>query len=488
MKGYSLIPEELWPKYTLQLENVHKLYDNFLAYIETAKDDKSSTPSDRVHYSVPVFHYFTVLRKAGLYERLFEVYNLLEAEGSELLTPQVYSSMFAHLSHRKALPSGMEGDVRHKSASDARLIWRQMLRTFAKTGYEADAILITHLIFCLSRGRPADQLFAFDIVRDYLGLVPPGEPAVQSKIPMHPYAFVSVLELCMASKKYALCIHYTLQMMEREPEMVDARTCEVALRALASRSSMGTMAEASQALEIVEFLLREAALSKHRSAQLWPTPSIYRAALAVCWRGGDWVTATRLFELITRIDADSFLDGQTPAKPPSARPGAAMDVSNMSLLVRTALASGVPAHMRQCLRMVDHIQLLDELQPDAIASSNTKGLKLSLAEYNYYRGQYAFRLVSLINAVFKHNALVTEGKVEAGEDQYVIPEGEQRRWLSIRTEVTGYMEARPGWKLPTSVPFIERSQLGSAGQIAKAEESVDNEMTNRHIKSAPAAS
>ena len=51
----------------------------------------------------------------------------------------------------------------------------------------------------------------------------------------------------------------------------------------------------------------------------------------------DWETATRIFGLITRIDADGFLDGRTPEQPAATWHGAAMDVTTLSLLVRTAL-------------------------------------------------------------------------------------------------------------------------------------------------------
>ena len=71
LKGYSQITEEQWPQYTQQLENVHKAFEGFMAFADTVKH-KNPTPTELNNTATT--HYFIILGRAGLHQRLFEVF------------------------------------------------------------------------------------------------------------------------------------------------------------------------------------------------------------------------------------------------------------------------------------------------------------------------------------------------------------------------------------------------------------------------------
>lgn len=469
-------------QYTQQLENVHKAFENFMAYADTMKLKNAAHTELN---NAAITHYFAVLGRAGLHQRLFEVYNLLDSEGPLAPGPHLYSSMFSALGMRKTLPPSVGGDVHHQNASDAKLIWKQMIKNFAKNGHQVDSHLVRGLLMNLGNGRPADQLYAFDVIREYLGLVPPGEPVVEAKVPLNPFLLDSVLHLCMLSKKHSLCMRYLLRIMEQQPHVVEAKHCETALRANAARASLGSLTESSQALEIVEFMLREAVLNKNKKREVWPTILTYRYALCACWHNGDWMTAVRLFELMTRLDADAFLDSKHVELPRQERT-IWPDAPVMSFLVRTALASAEPADMRQCLRMVERVGLVElGLDGGKQAAATDGTTRDRLNERNHYRLQYAQGVVDLVGAVLKSSKKVAEGEGKAVKvDAYALSEREESRWTALRKEVRARLREKPAWVTNTSLPWLEESVLGSARGVAAMDSHVDYQMTNRHIKSA----
>ncbi|CDO76250.1 hypothetical protein BN946_scf184470.g8 [Trametes cinnabarina] len=243
-----------WEKHTKLYESVHKTYQAFLDFIDAVKEHNPQSPQIAV---APVDAYIRVLARAADYQRAFDVWNALDEDGPLSPGIRTYSAMLFVCCLRGQTASGETAQsVRERAASDARLIWRQLVKRMERDeSLVPDVILIDIMIRCLALGRPADHIVAFDILRDYVGLAKPGETAPPAQVELSPILLQDVLFLCQMAQKPRLCVHFVQQLMETQPTILDNGHMEQVLTAYGTLGAMGAITDASRALQTVEWMI-----------------------------------------------------------------------------------------------------------------------------------------------------------------------------------------------------------------------------------------
>lgn len=469
LRGYCQIED--WTTYTQQLENTHKLWAEYMELVETYKA-QGNDPNEV--YTSPLSSYITILGKAGQWQRFFDVYNSLSLDEPPSPDAFTYSAVLEALNWRKQLPGFTDAQVIQQNASDAKLIWKQVVKASAKLGFEIDSHLVRSIIRPLSYGGPSDRLFAFDVIREHLGLSPPGEPPIKAKVQLNHFLLEPVLNLCVRAQKPALCLHYMQQFMETAPGAVTTSHCDIALYANAMQAAKGSLSESTRALEIVDWMLTQDALAatspsaRADNLTLSPRTKTLRLALVPCWRGRDWETAARIFQRLTHYDMGRFADGAREVKPgDNARlKGKSVEANAgaMSLLARTAFVSGEVANMRQCLRLIEHMGATTLEWKDGEDQHDKEAL--------YNHTTYAQAVVDLANTALKAK--------EA--EEYTSTAQEKERWKALKETARHQLSQHPKWR-SVSPPTLEASSLGSVRGMTAMEAHVDFKMTHRHLKS-----
>ncbi|PCH41242.1 hypothetical protein WOLCODRAFT_16983 [Wolfiporia cocos MD-104 SS10] len=471
--GYSQVRD--WSKLTKQLGYVHKLFQSYQDYVQRVKELNPRSPELNV---LPVSAYMKILGDIGDWQKMFDVFYEMDDEGPLAPDAYVFTAMIRALQQRRpaALTPEELTRTRLQNASDVRLLWRALLRVVAKNPHIAlDSHLVTLTINTLvASRRPADFLFAFDIVRDFLGLAKPGEEPKPVVVPMSGHIMSEVLWLCNVSQKYRLGIHFFKQIADRplhpgEEPVISRGHVENVIRAYAGLQLMGSGQEASQALEILEWALQEASVHRDAIKRLRPTITTFTLVLGCCWRSGDWPCAARTFELMTGFNAINFLDsdkGGVSLPPQSSDKNIMPDITAMSHLVRTALASEDKANMRQCLRMLNHIgaEMYFPTSLDSVQEDKTDSRGLDVQNPGFYAPRLAKDVIALIKRVLPSDA------------EQSLSE-EENRWVQI-----GALAKKVPREAVGKVPFLEEHLLGSEKGLAATESAVEHDLTVRRLQ------
>ncbi|CCM04795.1 uncharacterized protein FIBRA_06988 [Fibroporia radiculosa] len=468
---------EQWSQHTKQLDNVHTLFENYIDHVEQVKEHEPNSPELDNSVYVP---YFKILGDAGEYQKMFDIYYAMPDHGPLAPTHFTFTALINAISCRKPASNGAEAlaEVRAQNASDVRLLWRQAIKHSERNPqFQIDSHFMAPVLGVLALGRPADQLFAFDIIRDFTGLAKPGEDAKPARVPLTPYVLTEVLWLCTCSKKYRLAIYYFWQAVESmSPEDIARPHFDNMLRAHVGLTMMGASQQSHRAVETLERMLREAATRPN--CENWrPSLSTFTLALATCWREGDWVSATTIFELMTGYKAEDFADGgdngprvESPqmekrSKGRNIMPG----MTAMSHLVRTALASCDQSNMRQCLRIVDHLDVTQLMTSDK-PKSNLQGKEAILAydvkDSLYFVTKLAKDLITLVDEVVQRDVQPNLSAEEA-------------RWREMRNTAKKLLRRHSG---STRTPFYESQLLGTERSLAATDSAVEQEQTVRRTQ------
>ncbi|EGO27883.1 hypothetical protein SERLADRAFT_462077, partial [Serpula lacrymans var. lacrymans S7.9] len=168
-----------WSAHPKQLTHAHTLYENFLKHLEAVKFHEPDNM--RELNTTPITLYMKVLGLAGDYQKIFDVYFAMDQEGPLTPNKYVFTTMFQSILERQVRDKADEEiSVHNRAASDAKHVWMQMEKVMQKNPkFELDPFLIGSALKALARGRPNDQSFALEIIRDHLGLTKPGESAPQ---------------------------------------------------------------------------------------------------------------------------------------------------------------------------------------------------------------------------------------------------------------------------------------------------------------------
>lgn len=476
LSGLSRI--ENWEEYKVQFKNARNIWQSFIQHIEHLKgiDPKHDEIS-----SNPAAFYITILAANEEYNTMFDVLNGLDEEGPFSPTEFIYSKIFQSLASRRQLVPGDKESVAYRNASDAKLLWKDLGKRAAKDLELVSDRVILYFIRTLMKGRPADQLYAFDVVRDYLGLSKPGEETPPKRVEVTPMTLDAALGLCLATQKYRLCIHYVQQTIDEalannRKAIVDSSHMEKVLQSYAAMTTTGLAGESDRAVETIEWMHRYHALGW----DVKPRGSTYWWALMSCWRSGDWASAARIAELMTGCHAEDFADGSKTSTPRlddrSQNRMIVPDARSMSCLLRAALASGDVANMRQCVRMATFFGGMQ-------FSTGTKFMDVYLAQGGPSDGMpksavakreelfYSTKVASTLANILKR---VSEG-VDPAEDT-----PETKMWRGLRARAKRAL--RESTKPEVEAPDYELEPLGTSVGLEATDRFVDYDLATRSQK------
>lgn len=464
-----------WEEYSVQFKNAQALWAGFLQHIEHLK---RINPQDVGIEPSPAAFYLMILAANNRYDAIFDVLADLDKEGPFSPTEFVYSKLFQVIAYRPQLDPEDKEKVEYRNASDAKLLWKDLAKRAEKNPNLVSDRTVLYLLKALMKGKPADQLYAFEIVRTYYGLSKPGEEAPQRRIELTPMALEAVLLLCLSTQKYRLCIHYVKQVIDEAIAgdrkcVVDHGHMDRVLQSYAAMTITGSAGESDRAVETIEWMHQYHALGWN----VEPMMSTYQWGLMACWRGGDWASAARIAELMTGCHAKDFVDGSPNLSSPRLddRSQGRMitpDVRALSCLLRAALGSGEVANMRQCLRMGVFFGSL-------WSSYKTKSMDAYLAQPSgnttAANREHSFYFVKVAQTLVKVLSRVLEGTDARGDDL------ERKEWraLSAKAKKVLWGSTKPKAETPDS----ELQPLGSAEDLEATERFVDYDLATRSRKS-----
>ena len=475
MAAFMKVPS--WEDRTKLLQNVHKTYDNFLEYVELVKSHNPESPE----YSVaPINAYLSILSRANQQQRMFDVYNSLDQSGPLSPDTITYTVMFGALGHSSTMASDdtpAARDLRERNASEARLVWRQLTKRLEQGDGSVivDAQLISSLLSVLALGRPADQVVAFDVLREYVGLAKPGETAPAATVQLSGALLSDVLWLCNAAKKHRLCVTFVQQLIAQESPLLDRGHMDHVLAAYGALAATGSTTEASHALQMLEWMLEQEVASDREHA-IRPRLSTYTLVLVACWRAKDWESTMRTFELMTGYTAQDFADGATDTPQQAVRSrgrNILPDAAAASCIARAALETGDEAAMRQCLRIAHHLNLTRylSLEKGEAEVEPLRGATRFKKDNAFYAHKMASALVGLVDALMPKR---TEGSPRL--------EPEARHFVAIRSVARRFLTSQRHQR-PNATPALEEQLWGSEENLSSMDEAVQWERISREQKS-----
>ena len=372
MSGYANVDD--WGSLTKQLELVHSIYGQLKQHLERARNvvDDPAGDSGTPFILYPIALYISILGKAGMYQRAFDVFHELDTDGPLAPDPKIYSSLLRVLADR-ACPVSADVDAAPdpeavaQSVSDAKYVWRRHMRSLDKRPLHAiEPRAVDAMVKILSRGTPSDHELMFDILRDVCGLPRPDEQQTQPsqqkkqvKVPPTEWIISETLDGCIAAGRPDVAVHYAQSVMDtrRLHPILRARHLHKLLRAhilLAKQEGEKNKEEgegspsplpsrAENAAAWVEWMLAQVSRSKKAT----PNEHSLVYALELCYRCRDMPSALRIARAMLR-------SGALPvhAHAPGARGTPLVKVWAWEYLFRLATAAP-PDEQRQCLELLD---------------------------------------------------------------------------------------------------------------------------------------
>ena len=389
-KGLSQIHD--WSNHPKQLANVHALYHYYLDYTQSIK---YHDPGNVAQLSLtPLVIYISILGAAGDIQKMFDVYFAMDQDGPHAPNRFVFTAMLRAITNYPQRAGVMS--VRDAAASDAKHVWLQIEKTMQKRpDFELDSRLIAATIHALTRGRPADQNLALDVIAHHLGLTRPGHPDPFKLSPhLNYWTLDAALQVCFAMQKFRLCVHFMHLIMDNlDFDQHDVRALVARshihklLRAHASLAMLASPHESSQAIDALEWCLKNDAI--YDIPDLRPDVRTYHLVLVTCLRTSDWEGATKSFRLMTGIQTDSFNESEGKAPPrvqkrPEGR-NITPNVETMSFIMRIALQTKDNTKALQAFWLSEYVGI-DNLLQDKVAEP-------------YYRASFARALASIVDQV-----------------------------------------------------------------------------------------
>lgn len=363
-----------WKTHTKQLANVHSLFDSFMIHVASVK---RHDPESKQLDTAPINAYFRILGDAGLQQQMFDVYHDLDKEGRMAPDHMVYTAMFNALASKSATSSELQARnplAATHNASSARLLWGLMIKARQKKDFPIDSFLVTGAISALSQGRLADHNLAFTIAKEYFGVTRQNEkvPEDSAGLALTSASLSAIMTLCNSSEQYSDAL-YILEQVKKRPEahggasIIDRGIVEEAIRSflsapLPSADAQEKPTTGAEVADLVEWCMQQDAKRRHdQLIRLRKTSLVL--ALQVCWRQEDWRAARKVFETLTGWRMHDFADGvarQRPSLPSRDEDLVRADAESLSALLKTATSTKNGANMREALRLVSYLRLLDK--------------------------------------------------------------------------------------------------------------------------------
>ncbi|KAF8631677.1 hypothetical protein AX15_002263 [Amanita polypyramis BW_CC] len=408
--GLSRIED--WSIHMKQLANARSLYEAFQKHMASIKRAEPDSPQLSVD---PLAAYIKILGDAGCYQDIFDVYYAMDADGPLAPNKLIFAAIFQALSPKPEV-AGDSSVSYLKTAADAKLLWKQMVKLSRRSpDFQVDSFIATAAVSALTRGGPSEQSLAFEIAKDYFGLYPPEDSAPTAFLPLQPASLDVILRLCNYTQKHDLCLEFVQQVKRRPeevggPSVLDRGHMEEVIKAHLALSGGNLKYDAGyQALRTVEYMLRQEIVGKN-GPRIRPTITTFNLVMTSCWRSGDWRSAVRTFELMTGYHAHDFLDGavgeihRVDKRSPDRYFFPTPQIA--SSMVRTALGSGDRANMRQCLRIIHHLGL------DAIVGCKTDGAESKKATRSraFYTSKLNQAILEIVESVRGDRDIPEEAK------------------------------------------------------------------------------
>lgn len=432
---YGLSRIQDWEYHTKLLEHAHSLYENLMKHYNLVK--KLDPQSSELNVD-PLASYIKILADTNQHQKIFDVYYALDQDGPLAPNNFLYGAIFRALATRRAASGEDRRSVAAQNASDARMLWKQMLkRPGASSTFPADSHTVAAALRCLAYGRSIDHQLGLDIARDVLGLAKPGETAPPAKVPLSPQSLEAVLILCNNMGAPRICIHFARQAMERprkfhERPIVDSGHINQLLKAHVALAETGSTTESKAALEVLEWMLeQDIPTANEKISKIRPKRLTYNLVLSACQHCKDWSSATRVFEVMTGYHAEDFLSKSKKPRKDKRSPGHSVfpDATTMACMARTALATGDGSNIRQCLRIIDHVQLDHILNTGMPADPEADSPALRRARSS--------QVTELATAI-----LEMVGTIEGPDGTGNKRDPEAPRWNSLRTHATELIQGQ----------------------------------------------
>ncbi|KAJ7498928.1 pentatricopeptide repeat-containing protein [Mycena latifolia] len=429
---------EVWSAYPQQLKNARSLYEAYQRHLEAVKKDDPTSPELSLD-ALPA--YVNILGNAGKFDEIFVLYYSLAEDGPLAANKFFFTAMFRALSVTNA---GLTSAQYAKNATDARVLWDQVIKASEK-GLEIDSFLVTAAVIALSKGQSPEHKLAFQLVREYFGLTRSGETPAHGKIPLTSQSLAAALLLCNSSQNPAECIHFFQQVVKRPEasggaEIIDRPHGEEVLKARLALMAPGS---AHLSVETLEWMLRQEIAGAGRNGpKIRPAITTYNLVLLACWRGVDWNSATRTFNLMTGYHCHDFMDGAVAPSPRvDKRPkgkNLLPTAETMSCMLRAALATQNCATMRQCLRIVCHFNTNETsffVKHKELATESIKSVK----NWAFYAVKMASAIVETVDYVAANSTLIPE---------------EGKQWKQLKQEALNLLAKTPD---PAAADFIPKA-------------------------------
>lgn len=291
--------------------------------------------------------------------------------------------------------------VHYKNASDAQVIWNALFERnqLPKSSSSRLSVKSSHVFYMLrvmSLGRPTDQKVGFEVIQTYVpalsgtsvkdligtSLTMDTSTAKDNKtkatsaidqIELDWAILQAALELCLQSARYPLAIEF-FETIASDPNLksiIDNKHMIEILRAYAHViAAHGKLTDGRSALAALEWMIREA-LPPKNNARCKPKTAHCHYVLQACSAGGDFVSALRVFEMVSGIRREEFFDPDQLSQENNPEQGSPYDhrsdiISNaftkrlhwdrksMNFLLKTALASNSTRNQRIALRIFHH--------------------------------------------------------------------------------------------------------------------------------------
>ncbi|CAE6505656.1 unnamed protein product [Rhizoctonia solani] len=318
------------PKFltSTQLERVQNLYKDWANLVVSARTDNAIAAITWVH---PAAAYISVLANAKLYQTIWDTFYDLDLESPLAPNHFVFTSMFVAFAKRTASPNdtinavtsddaasgdspesttSSLSDVKVKNAQDARLLWRQLVRSLERRPFPVDSHLVVAALRALQHGEKPELDLALSIVGQYLGLRAPDGPAPPEPtkpLELNVRLLDSALSVCNAAKRPDLTRHFLDIMTSPEhPQrsIVNTGAMNLLLEAYAS------LGDRRQIVRTIDWMIREGALPG--GLEVLPGSSSWCIALRACLDAQDWDTAKTLTKrLASTTNSKRIIDAET---------------------------------------------------------------------------------------------------------------------------------------------------------------------------------
>ncbi|CAE6440588.1 unnamed protein product [Rhizoctonia solani] len=317
---------------SLQLGRAQTLYKDWVNQVLSARTDNAIIAITSVH---PAAAYISVLANAKLYQSIWDTFYDLNLDGPLAPNQFVFTSMFVAFAKRTTAPDNITtpnsatsstpggtasgenveatpdaSDVRIKNAQDARLLWRQVLRSLERQPFPVDSHLVVAALRALQHGGKPELDLGLSIIDEYLGLRGPDAPApskLTKPLELNVRLLGSALTICNAAKRPELARHFLdILTTPGHPQrsIVSTGAMNILIEAYAS------LGDTSQIIQTIDWMIREGALPG--GLDVIPGSSSWCIALRACLAAQDWdATKTLTKRLASTTNSKRAIDAET---------------------------------------------------------------------------------------------------------------------------------------------------------------------------------